>query len=107
MGDVGDVAEYALRRDKVAASASMVEGKVRAQLRVVEGLSRVVKMIEIEVDLEATGREEGEAFETAYDAASLSEAIRSVREMEEEWALQVEAKSEIERMLSAEETTFG
>ena len=47
MGDVGDVAEYALRRDKVAASASMVEGKVRAQLRVVEGLSRVVKMIEI------------------------------------------------------------
>jgi len=87
---------YEARLRKITTSAELLEQKIAAKIRLVEGYSKVRNLIEIEVELESNSIEDAEAI------AGISQEMDSLREMEElkeEWSMQVEAKDEIEKIL--------
>lgn len=85
----------------MAIARRTLEDRLTKRLELIEGYSRVVNMIEIEVEMD-TELPQAELLGIEEQVARLFE----VEELQQQWKLQAEAQDEVERLLRQGDKTF-
>ncbi|KAG1656631.1 hypothetical protein FOA52_008636 [Chlamydomonas sp. UWO 241] len=96
VGGAGVGSAYESRIGRVATARSNIESRLGKKLELLDGYARVMNMIEIEVEMDLEV--------PAAELADIEQQIMALSEMEsyrDEWAMQAEARDEVERLLRA------
>jgi len=93
---------YDTRLQKVLANAQTLEDRVMSKMELIDGYMKVANMIEIEIELD-TDLNAAEASSAAIGIGEEMKKLSDLEALKEDWAIQVEAKDEIEKLLQSEE----
>eukprot|EP01023_Acetabularia_acetabulum_P015385 TRINITY_DN1744_c3_g1_i1.p1 TRINITY_DN1744_c3_g1~~TRINITY_DN1744_c3_g1_i1.p1 ORF type:complete len:569 (-),score=80.38 TRINITY_DN1744_c3_g1_i1:147-1814(-) len=97
MQSVGQQDAYGSRLIQVAEAISTLQHQLKRNIQLVEGYSKVVNMIEIEVEMESDIINQDKGIQKQM------QRLLEVEQMAEEWQYQVEAKEELNRILKTYE----
>ncbi|GMH44091.1 hypothetical protein BSKO_12025 [Bryopsis sp. KO-2023] len=96
MASVGTAGRYDARIERIELGRENLEARIRGKVELLDGFSRVAKMIEIEVEMDV---------EVAYaEINGISKQLEKLAEVEllqEQMVYQAEAQDEVERLLKA------
>jgi len=90
----GATASYGARMERVAAARTNIEERLVKKLELLDGYSRVMNMIEIEVEMDI----EVPAAELAGIEQQM-ERLTELESLQDDWRVQAEARDEVERLL--------
>eukprot|EP00879_Flechtneria_rotunda_P008358 GHRR01008755.1.p2 GENE.GHRR01008755.1~~GHRR01008755.1.p2 ORF type:complete len:567 (+),score=195.61 GHRR01008755.1:328-2028(+) len=92
----GSGAGYQARLDRVAAAAAGIEERLSKRLKLLDGYTRVINMIEIEVEMNL------QVPQAEYESIGVElEKLSELETVRQEWQMQAEAQDEVERLLRA------